>query len=79
VLKLLARRKIILARRCWWLVSDAMPSAKCRQRGIRQLRAASQQFFMDSHEIPLAPVEKLQNLLPVRFGFLRALQLWHGG
>src|ERR1022692_3524557 len=34
---------------------------------------------MDSHEIPLALVEKLQDLLPVRFGFLRTLQLRHGG
>jgi hypothetical protein len=50
-----------------------------RQRGIRQLRAARQQFLMDSHEIPLAPVEKLQDLLPVRFGFLRTLQFRHGG
>jgi hypothetical protein len=30
---------------------------------------------MDSHEIPLALVEKLQDLLPVRLGFLRTLQL----
>ena len=29
---------------------------------------------MDSHEIPLALVEKFQDLLPVRFGFLRPLQ-----
>ena len=34
---------------------------------------------MDSHEIPLAPIEKLQDLLPVRFGFLRPRQLRHGG
>src|ERR1035437_8959306 len=34
---------------------------------------------MDSHEIPLALVEKLQDLLPVRFGFLGTLQLRHGG
>src|ERR1700689_945701 len=34
---------------------------------------------MDSHEIPLALLEKLQDLLPVRSGFLRTLQLRHGG
>lgn len=30
---------------------------------------------MDPHEIPLALAEKLQNLLPVRFGLLGALHL----
>src|SRR4051812_2775129 len=34
---------------------------------------------MDSHEIPLALAEKLQDLLPVRFGFLWTLQLRHCG
>src|ERR1700689_971721 len=34
---------------------------------------------MDSHEIPLALVEKLQDLLSVRFGFLRTLQLRYCG
>jgi hypothetical protein len=29
---------------------------------------------MDSHEIPLAPAEKLQDLLAVRFGFLGSVQ-----
>jgi hypothetical protein len=29
---------------------------------------------MDSHQIPLALVEKLQDLLPVRLGLLRTLQ-----
>ena len=34
---------------------------------------------MDSHEIPLAAIEKLQDLLPVGLGFLRTLQLRNGG
>src|SRR5438309_1795086 len=34
---------------------------------------------MDSHEIPLALLEKLQDLLPVRFGFLGSIQFRHGG
>jgi len=34
---------------------------------------------MDSHEVPLAGVEQLQDLAPVRFGFLRTRQLRHGG
>src|SRR5712692_7526752 len=33
---------------------------------------------MDSHEIPLALVEELQDLLPVRLGFLGSLQLRYG-
>ena len=79
MLHLYARREIILARRYRRLVADRVPPAECRQRGIRQLRSARQQFFMDSHEIPLALLEKLQDLLAVRFGFLRPLQLGHGG
>src|ERR1039458_235832 len=38
MLELLARRKIILAGRYWRRVSDAVPPAERRQRGIRQLR-----------------------------------------
>src|SRR6478672_6843053 len=33
---------------------------------------------MDSDEIPLALVEKLQDLAPVGFGFLRTVQLRYG-
>jgi hypothetical protein len=48
-----------------------VPPAKSRQCRIRQLRAARPQFLMDPHEIPLALGEQLQDLLPVRFGFLQ--------
>lgn len=32
-----------------------------------------------AHQIPPALVEKLQDLLPVRLGFLRSMQFRHGG
>jgi len=59
MLKLRARRKGIVTGRYRRLVSDTVPPTECRQRGIRQLRAACHQLFMDSHEVPLAAVEKL--------------------
>jgi len=74
MLHLLGGRKVILARRCWRRAADSVAPAERRQRGIRQLGAAGgHQLLMDSHEIPLALLEKLQDLLPVRFGFLRTL------
>jgi len=79
MLHLYARREIILAGRYRRLVTDRVPPAECRQRSIRQLRSTRQQFFMDSHEIPLALLEKFQDLLAVRFGFLRPLQLRYSG
>jgi hypothetical protein len=50
-----------------------MPATERGQGLIRKRRPAGQQLFMDSHEIPLAGAEKLQDALPVRFGFLGAL------
>jgi hypothetical protein len=70
MLHLLAGRKIILARRGWRCVSNSVPPAERRQCLIRHLRACGHQILMDSHEIPLALVEKLQDLLPVGFGLL---------
>jgi hypothetical protein len=69
MLKLLAGRKLILARWRWRCISDPVPSAERRQCLIRHLRACGHQVLMDSHEIPLALLEKLQDLLPVGFGF----------
>ncbi|HLG95408.1 MAG TPA: hypothetical protein VKX49_03745 [Bryobacteraceae bacterium] len=79
MLEFRAGRKLILSRRYGRLVPDAVTPAERRQCGIRQRCATRQQFLMDSHEIPLALVEKLQDLLAVGFGFLRTLQLRHGG
>ena len=53
--------------------APVVPAAERRQRGIRQLRACGHQLLMDSHEIPLARVEKLQDLLPVGFGLLGSM------
>ena len=63
MLHLLARLEVILARRRDRRLSDALPPAERRQRRIRQRRAARHQFLMDSHEIPLARCQKLQDLL----------------
>ena len=56
---------------------DALSAAECGQRLIRQHRSAHLQLLMDSHEIPLAGSQKIQDLLPVRLGFLRPLNLRH--
>ena len=74
MLHLLAGRKLILARRGWRRVADPVPPAERRQCLIRHLRACGHQILMDSHEIPLALLEKLQDLLPVGFGLLDSVQ-----
>src|SRR5579885_596055 len=78
VLHLLTGRKLILARRRWRRVTDPVPPAERRQCLIRHLRTCGHQILMDPHEIPLAPVEKLQDLLPVGFGLFGSVQLRQG-
>jgi hypothetical protein len=41
---------------------DTLPAAEARQRLIRQHRAARHQILMDSHEIPLAQHQKIEDL-----------------
>jgi hypothetical protein len=53
MLHLLNRREIILARRHRGRLTDTMPWAECRQRGVLQLRPTGRQFFMDPHKVPL--------------------------
>src|SRR5215475_6273432 len=77
VLKLLARGKVQMAHRYGRLVSDPVPPAKSRQRRVGKLGPFRRQLLMDSHQIPLALLEKLQDLLPIGFGFLWTLQLRH--
>ena len=79
MLHLCARLEVILPGRRYRFLSDAVPAAECGQRRVGQGRATCQQFFMDSHEIPLAGDGKLQDLLPVWFGLLRPVNLRHGG
>src|SRR6516225_9223217 len=78
VLKLGSGWELIVTRWYGRRVSDSMPAAKRGQRWIGQLHTSRYQLLMDSHQIPLAAVEKLQDLLPVWFGFLRPLQLRYG-
>src|SRR5215468_999731 len=77
VLKLLARGKVQMAHRYGRRVSDPVPPAKSRQRRVGKLGPFRRQLLMDSHQIPLALLEKLQDLLPIGFGFLWTLQLRH--
>src|ERR1019366_2107553 len=79
VLHLHAWFEVILARRFDRRLPDALPPAETRQRLIRQHRATRHQILMDSHEIPLARHQKLQDLFAVRFLFLRPLDLRHVG
>jgi len=73
VLHLHARIEVILTGWHDRSLRDALPAAESGQRRIRQCRAVRRQFLMDSHEIPLAGNQQIQNLLPVGFGFLRPL------
>jgi len=74
VLKLFRRLELVAAGRDDWRLADAVPPAKTSQCRIRQFRPAGHQFLMDSHEIPLAVAEKLQDAFPVRFGLLGSVQ-----
>ena len=80
MLHLLAGLEVILARRRWRRLSDAVPPAERRQRRIRQLRAARHQLLMDSHEIPLARGRKAPGSV-ARYGsaFSARCNLRHGG
>jgi hypothetical protein len=51
-----------------------MPATEGGQGLIRERGSAGDELFMDSHEIPLASGEQLQDLWPVGFGFLGAVQ-----
>jgi hypothetical protein len=79
VLHLHARFEMILARGHDGQLSDALPAAKGGQRRIRQHSAARRQFLMDPHEIPLAGVQKLEDLFAVGFRFLRPSDFRHLG
>src|SRR5450759_1753065 len=79
VLHLHARLEVILARGHDRRLSDALPAAEARQRLIGHRRAARLEFLMDSHEIPLARCQKIEDLFAVRFRFLRPLDLRQPG
>ena len=73
MLHLYAWVKVILARRHDGDLSNTLPATERRQRRIRQRRAIRDQLLMDSHEIPLAGSQKIEDLLAVGLGFLRPL------
>ena len=79
MLHLLARLEVVLARRHNGRLPDALPAAEGGQRRIRQRRAGGRQLLMDSHEIPLAGAQKIEDLFAVGFGFLRPLDFRHVG
>src|SRR5450755_5168550 len=60
--------KMILTRRHDRSLPDALSTAECGQGRIRQFRSGRRQFFMDSHEIPLARSQQVEDLLAVGFG-----------
>jgi len=73
VLHLHAGFEVILAYGHDRRLSDAVPAAECGQRRIGQLGTAGCQVLMDSHQVPLAGDPKIEDLLPIGFGFLRPL------
>ena len=70
VLHLHPRFEVILARRHDRRLPDPLPPAESRERRIRQHRAARRQFLMDSHQIPLAGSQQIQDLLAVRLSLI---------
>ena len=70
MLQLFARLEVVLAGRHGWRLPDALPATEGGQGLIRERGSAGAELFMDSHEIPLAGGEQLQDPLPVGFGFL---------
>ena len=74
MLKLFTGRKVIDSR--WQLrcLADAVPAAKRRQRRIRKIQSAANEFLMDPDEIAFAVGPLLQDLLPVGFRFLGSVQ-----
>jgi hypothetical protein len=73
MLHLHAGIEVILAHRHDRSLSDTLPAAECGQCRIGQRCATGPKFFMDSHQIPFAGDPKLEDLLPIGFGFLRPL------
>ena len=71
VLEFLPRQELVLPRGLRGRLGNAMPTAESGQGLIGEYGTAGGQFFMDSDQIPLAPDQQLEDLLPVRFGFLR--------
>ena len=79
VLHLLARLEVVLAGRHGGRLPDALPATEGGQGLVRELGSAGEELFMDSHQIPLATGEQLQDLLPVGLGFLGAAEFRHLG
>ena len=79
VLHLDARLEVILARGHNRRLPNALSAAERGQRLIRHLRSAFAQLFMDSHEIPLAGSQEIQDLLAEWFGLFLPLNLRRDG
>ena len=73
MLHLLAGREVVLAGRHGGRLPDAMPATEGGQGLIRERGSAGHELLMDSHQIPLAGDPKIEDLLPIGFGFLRPL------
>ena len=79
VLHFHAGLEVILARGHNRRLPDALPAAERGQSLIRQSRAAHLKLLMDSHKIPLAGSQKIQDLLAVGLCLFLPLNLRHIG
>jgi hypothetical protein len=77
VLHLLRGREVVVADRHRRGVSDGMPPAKGRQRGIGDRDALGDELFVDADQIAAAAIDPLENLLAVGLRLLGALNAWH--
>ncbi len=71
VLQLLARLEVILPRRSFFDLTDAVTPAEGRQRLIGQFGSFGNQLLMDPDQVAAAGGIELQNPLPVWLGALR--------
>src|SRR6266851_4798969 len=74
MLALLSGLEGVLPRGDGRLLADSGPAAEGRQSGVRQLHPRCLELLMDPDEISLAGIEEVQDLLPVRLGFLRPVE-----
>src|SRR5260370_21124471 len=60
-------------------LDETMSAAEGGRGLVGERRGAGHEFFMDPYKISLAAGQQLQDLLTIRFGFLRTLEHRHLG
>ncbi|MBK7581914.1 MAG: hypothetical protein IPI67_17110 [Myxococcales bacterium] len=79
MLHLLAWLMVVASRRLLWLVPDAVTATVRGQGRVRELCALGRKLLVNAHEVALALVDQLDELVVVRLGFLAAVEGWDIG